>query len=421
MDDEQGPWWTRPPEPGPQAPALRRKPNGQPDVDAEVPPGAPAANDFAPPANYPPPDYPLFEATTPAGTDFAPATDYAPGDFTRPAAYGRSAPTDPGPEAPAVPKPPPVVRRVAVVPPAPRPVSPNSAAQPTETLPAISDDIFATFSGPVPSAPTSPSPRAGTHQPAADGGAKPADAVGMSPLARLQQVQMPEPRVMLLGAAGSLVVLLIVLVALASGRGTDTAAPGVNPVTDATATSVEALVGKDPDGLAEVGAADAATQLRQAGQTGAGSIVEAWGWTDKNGRNLVVTSRAGRKGNRSLRVTHLAGLDGDPRVLRVLRDPNLPANCRRVGFAGFTAKSLIVRDLDSNNVAEVLVGWSSRCGGKAASSVIKLALITNGDKYIVRGQGVIGKAADPDPDPSASGWPDGFYKVVNAQYSKLYG
>ena len=34
MDDEQGPWWTRPPEPGSQAPQVqRRRPNEPHDVE----------------------------------------------------------------------------------------------------------------------------------------------------------------------------------------------------------------------------------------------------------------------------------------------------------------------------------------------------------------------------------------------------
>ena len=39
VDDEQGPWWTRPPEPGPQAPPVRRQritPERDVDVDERM-------------------------------------------------------------------------------------------------------------------------------------------------------------------------------------------------------------------------------------------------------------------------------------------------------------------------------------------------------------------------------------------------
>jgi hypothetical protein len=229
--------------------------------------------------------------------------------------------------------------------------------------------------------------------------------------------------VLLLAAAAALVVLLIVVVALVSGRGS-TPDPVAEPSASgpAAATGANALQGRNPDGLRQISADEAAGQLREAGEGGNGTVVEAWGWNDKNGRNLVVTTVAPAGANkRSLRVTHIAGLDGEPRTLRVMKDPNLPARCKRGGTAGFTPKSLIVRDLDSNGYAEVITGWSSRCGGKDSQSVIRLALITNGDKYILRGEGVIGQTRDFTPAPAAAKWPNGFLKTVSAQYGKLYG
>ncbi|HST83302.1 MAG TPA: hypothetical protein VLL08_16315 [Kineosporiaceae bacterium] len=391
MDDEQGPWWTRPPEPEPQDPT-----------------------------SYPP-------------TERA-AVDFIPPEYTRPIA--QPLPEEPPPE-PAEPPPPPkpVIRRVAVVPPTPPPPQRTLGSDPraarTESMPPVGDDIFATFSGPVPVG-TSPAPptRASTdyqrapRKAPADAPAEPLDRSDLPDrlASLLPQVKLPEPRVLLLGAAAALVVLLIVVVALVSGRGTDadqTLAPTTAPTAGAAAN---AFTGRTPDGLKQLSPSDAAAQLRKANRGPGGSIVEAWAWNDKNGRNLVVTSIDAAGGNRrTLRVVHLADLDRDPRTLRVMTDPNLPTNCKGTGTAAFTTGALIVRDLDSNNVAEVISGWTSRCGGKENPSQVRLALITNGDKYILRGQGVLGKAGTFTPAPRASQWPANYLNLLGKQYRKLYG
>ena len=413
MDDEQGPWWTRPPEPGSQAPQVQRRRTSEPhDVDVEYPPTERQA--FAVPA---PTEY------------FRPRLVESPPDEPEP--------MEPEPE-PAPPTPPkPVVRRVAVVPPTPPPVRPldrDPRDDRTETLPSVGDGIFATFSGPpaVESNGTAPG-RGGSVHPQTTGRNRAGDPLDEPPsehrpglpglLAQVKQVNLPEPRVLLLAAAAAMVGVLIVVVALVSGRGTAaepvTTAPSAKP---SPASAASALQGKDPDGLKQVSAVDAAAQLRTAGAGQGGSIVEAWGWSDKNGRNLVVTSIAAAGANkRTLRVIHVAGLDTEPRTLRVMKDPNLPANCRGRGVAGFTPKSLIVRDLDGNNVAEVITGWTSRCGAVGSQSQIKLALITDGKKYILRGQGVVGQAGVTfTPAPRPAGWPTGYLKAATDIYGKLY-
>jgi hypothetical protein len=397
VPDAQGPWWTRPPEPGPPAPPVQRRRIAEPD-DAEA-------------------DYPTAER---------PVTDRSSTVSYLPSAY---APSDPAQAEPAPPPPPPpakpVIRRVAVIPPTPpppRPVAPGSQEDLTESLPPVGDDIFATFSGPLPVG--TAGPRAPGPSPAA-GHSRPNDQLeGLDPdrPGLLQQINLPEPRVLLLGAAAALVVLLIVVVALLGGR-PETTDPGAGAaVTKPSAAAAAKLDGRDPRGLKKVGSAAAIADLRKAGRGTSGTIVEAWGWEDKNGRNLVATSIASAGANdKTLRVIHVAGLDTDAVTLRLMRDSNLPARCNGAGSAGFTPGSLIVRDLNSDDYAEVLTGWSSRCGGTQNRSQIRLALITNGKKYILRGQGVIGKPGAVTPDPRPADWPNGFYKVLIDQYRRLYG
>jgi hypothetical protein len=120
-------------------------------------------------------------------------------------------------------------------------------------------------------------------------------------------------------------------------------------------------------------------------------------------------------------VIHISQLDDQPKTLRIMRDPNLP-DCKGTGTAGFTNSAVIVRDLNSDNIAEVTAGWSSRCADSNQSQ-IRLALITNGDKYIIRGQGVIGQAGSgsSELDPKASHWPKSYRVALTKLYRKLYG
>jgi hypothetical protein len=184
-----------------------------------------------------------------------------------------------------------------------------------------------------------------------------------------------------------------------------------------------ALTGAPPSGLRKLSDGEATELLAKAGQGANGEINEAWTWTDKNGRNLVVTTTEVTGRNRkTLRVIHLADVDGDIRTLRVMRDPNLP-DCKNkgaVGAAGFTKNAMMVRDLNGDGIAEVTAGWTSRCGARTGNSEIKLALITDGKKYIIRDEGVVGKAGAGSPDPKASSWPKGFYPALTKLYKKLY-
>jgi hypothetical protein len=444
VDDEQVPWWTRPPEPGTQVPPVQRRRTSEPDVEREYPsgeyrstePGAADTAVYQAPADYAQTDYAPPEYAPPeyAPTEYLQPQYTAPGnapDQSVPAAPDEPTVVEPAP-APA-PAPKPVIRRVAVVPPAAPPAR-ESASERTETLPAVSDEIFATFGAPPkagsPSADGSgfrtPKPDAGHPSSGPPKGEAPSGLSGLwqdGPLQRLVQAKLPEPRVLLLAGAGALVVLLIVLVALISGNGKD-AEPTARPSANPSGAGATALKGKQPDGLTKVSNGEAATQLRAAGQSSGGSIVEAWGWNDKNGRNLVATSIASAGANkRTLRVIHIADLDNEPRRLRLMRDPNLPADCGGSGTAGFTPDSLTVVDLNGDDLAEVISGWSSRCGGKGAESQIKLALITDGDKYILRGQGVLGQAGTDSftPAPRAKSWPNGYLKSLSAEFNRLYG
>jgi hypothetical protein len=210
------------------------------------------------------------------------------------------------------------------------------------------------------------------------------------------------------------VLLVVLLVRALTGGGDDTPPPVAQ-----TSTGQNTAAEGQPKDFAKVGAAAAVKDLRRAGEA-RGDVVGAWRWTDDNGRNLLVTTRQGGGNNQTLRVIQVARLDKNPKTLRVMIDPGLPGCRGGDGAAGFTKNSVQVRDLDRDGVAEVLVGWFARCGGSGAQTTAKLALLSNGDKYILRGQGVLGSGGSQAPDPAAKNWPKPFLKAATAEFKTLY-
>jgi hypothetical protein len=189
--------------------------------------------------------------------------------------------------------------------------------------------------------------------------------------------------------------------------------------------------------VAKVDAAEARNQLRQAGLPVQGKGVEAWGWTDTNGRNLFLTTKtvdkteAGVVRAATLHVYHAGGLDGRPKMLLTpLRDPGVP-NCDVDFGLDFVPGSIQVSDTDGDGYAEATVGWWSLCAGDPEPERIKLALVTKGTYYILRGTGQ--RATEPPPPagitfPKASftpsvpagKWPAGSYQKTVELFHTLF-
>lgn len=182
-------------------------------------------------------------------------------------------------------------------------------------------------------------------------------------------------------------------------------------------------------GLREISPAEATGMLQGAGVKLSGAVQRAWTWTDVDGRNLLAAaSRTEFHGDAqaprfTLEVAHLADVDAQPRTLRVMRDPGIPGRCDGVGAqasAGFTDGSVAVTDLDGDGITEVSIGWTARCGGPDQPSMVKLALLSNGRKFILRGSGVLGAGGSMDPDPDARDWPQAYLQPLTALFRHLY-
>ncbi|MFI7585945.1 M949_RS01915 family surface polysaccharide biosynthesis protein [Spongisporangium articulatum] len=244
---------------------------------------------------------------------------------------------------------------------------------------------------------------------------------------RLRQGPPSEPRpaptvqrgpVILLAAGVLLVIVTVAVIAsrVATGAGPRTT---LGPATSATPAPA-VFSGTPPRNLEQVNRAKATQLLARAHRSAGGTIKRAFTWTDGNGMNLLVTASNRTSAGTSLRVTQLARLDGKPQVLRVMIEPDLPECSGDDPKAGFTAGSMFVRDLDGDGVAEATVGWSSRCG--SGPSVAKLALLSDGQKYIIRGEGDVGNAGSGSgvPDPVAARWPAKFLGPLTTLYRSLY-
>ena len=133
----------------------------------------------------------------------------------------------------------------------------------------------------------------------------------------------------------------------------------------------------------------------------------------------------------TLHVYHVAGLDSSPRsMLTPLRDSGVP-DCDVEFMLDFVPGSIQVSDTDGDGYGEATVGWSSLCAGDPSPQRIKLALVTKGTYYILRGTGQ--RATDPElpegitlpeasftPNLPASKWPAGSYEKTVDLFRTLF-
>jgi hypothetical protein len=183
-------------------------------------------------------------------------------------------------------------------------------------------------------------------------------------------------------------------------------------------------------------AGQAVQQLEDGGVRVRGEAEEAWSWTDSKGRNVVVLSKdvTERDGDQvraaTLYVTHAAGRNGDFEELRRLTDPGT-RNCDTDFGLDFVKGSVSVADRDRDGNGEASVGWWASCRGDPGPYTIKLAVLSEGEYFILRGQGQV--ATDPalppgisvpeatfKPDPAQARWPRGTYDETVQLFERLF-
>jgi hypothetical protein len=187
--------------------------------------------------------------------------------------------------------------------------------------------------------------------------------------------------------------------------------------------------------MTSLSAAAGAAALRAAGIAPYGEVRQAVRWTDRNGRNLLVATlhidlatANGTPTAATLRVVHLAHLESRRTTLRVLTDPSGPA-CEFDFVFDVTDDYFVAGDVDRDGYGDVSVAWSTSCLSEADRSQAKVALLSNGQKYILRGHGwPYGMPDSPGNWPEASidevepggQWPPGFRRAAENVFIKLY-
>jgi hypothetical protein len=150
----------------------------------------------------------------------------------------------------------------------------------------------------------------------------------------------------------------------------------------------------------------------------AAKIVKTVTWTDKNGENTAVLTRREQPDATHLRVEHTAVAGAKRRTLRQVNDkvefPSDEDGCDLT--AEFVASATGLSDLDGDGIKELSFAYRLACRTDMSPSELKLLVLENGDKYILRGtsrmdvgppEGIVGGAFKADP--ARASWPPGFY------------
>ncbi len=146
-------------------------------------------------------------------------------------------------------------------------------------------------------------------------------------------------------------------------------------------------------------------------------------FADKNGTNYVVFSSTstekpatdmGRSRTRWLYVDHWAISPGRAsRALLPVRD--FEQDCPFDLTAAFVPAAFGVTDLDGDGLAEVTYGYQLSCRSDVSPATYKLLMVSNGKKYILRGEtrlalpGEAPMGGSFTPDPGEKKWAPKFY------------
>jgi hypothetical protein len=148
-------------------------------------------------------------------------------------------------------------------------------------------------------------------------------------------------------------------------------------------------------------------------------MTDALSWTDKNGDNVLVFAVAGNSNPRTqaqsryLSAEHfVVGGKSPARQLRLVRDK--VEDCDLDLTAEFVDAASAVTDIDGDGIFEVTFAYRTGCRGDISPDSLKLIVLENGQKYILRGEtrvdvGDYHAGGTFEPDPSKAKWPKGLF------------
>jgi hypothetical protein len=196
--------------------------------------------------------------------------------------------------------------------------------------------------------------------------------------------------------------------------------------------------------------AEGVARVRSAGTTVKGIGLEAWSWEDGNGTNVVLTTRSvdGRRADgvvdaATLRAYHVVDREGTSRLLRRIEDagyssypPDVPGGppkrCEGDFLLDFVSGALTVADLDRDGIGEVSLAWFANCNTDISPPKVKIAVVSNGTLWILRGQGFAPGVADdpavrkqlPAPSwtasPARDTWPKAFLADAVSVFDRYF-
>lgn len=102
-------------------------------------------------------------------------------------------------------------------------------------------------------------------------------------------------------------------------------------------------------------------------------------WQDKNGDNIALFTK--RKDQ--IWVYHYAFPNGTPQLIRKVRDNEF--DCEFDMSLNFMSRTIGVTDLDGDNLGELTFAYEKGCRSDMSALEMKLLMLENGDKYIIRG------------------------------------
>lgn len=116
-----------------------------------------------------------------------------------------------------------------------------------------------------------------------------------------------------------------------------------------------------------------------------GKIILQKSWEDSNGENIVLFT----KNKEELFVYHYSIIGDNSKLLRKIYD--YEKDCEYDLFIDFIDNSISVTDLDKNNLGEITFAFQKACISDVSPKELKLLMLENGNKYIIRGTTSIDK------------------------------
>lgn len=171
---------------------------------------------------------------------------------------------------------------------------------------------------------------------------------------------------------------------------------------------------------------DGAAALDAAERVGVDPVgaVTALTWTDQIGANTVVMRDIGDENAGGeqllLRVDHAVQVGERTTLLREVKDD--VTDCPVDKKLEFVDEALQVRDDDGDGVGEVVFAYRANCAGDPSPSSLKVLLLENGEKHILRGSStneIEPRGTSPVPEPAPDAWPAGSYPFLLDLYTRI--